>query len=804
MYGLKALKNLALAGMIGLAGLLAGCGGGGAGGGTTTGGTTTSSPSITLTLAHATSGASIDTLTPSSPGTITATVRNASGSAVSNVVVTFTVDSAYATLTPASGTATTNAKGEATMGIAAGATSGASTVTATATWTQNGSSVTATGTLNFNVTAGSATLTLAGATATSLTTGTPGTLNVTVKDKFGAPVGNALVTFSTNSAFATFNPASGTTLTGTDGKANMGILAGATSGAATVTVTVVWKEGGSDVTVTGTLNYSVTATSGGGTTTTLNMSNPSFGDTTSLSAYGTTPVSVNVTGASAPMSVAFTSTCAASGRAAITSNVDTVLVAGVTPVTYRATATYRDNGCAGVDTITASLNESISKTGSLTVQSPSAGSIQFLSASPTNIAIKGTGGTGRQESSIVRFKLLDNNGNALRNTNVNFALSTTIGGITISPSSARSDASTGEVQVAVSSGTIATPVRVRATIDTTSITTLSDQLTISSGIPVQTNTSLAVSTFNIDGWRHDGITTTLTVRLADQFSNPVPDNTAVNFIAEGSRVDSGCLTTNSACSVTFTSQALRPTNGRVTVLAYAVGNESFTDLNGNGTVDNTGEMLDANGASTDLGEAWVDWDEDGVRDSNEPFLDFGGPASTPGTPDNAYNGPDAKYNGVLCSSGNTLCSTRTQAHVYRNTVVVLSDSAPVTTGMFTTTGGVSIGSIDLGGCTAPGVSQSFFVVLRDLNANTLPAGTTVTIASSNGTIVSGASQVVPNTAASYNSAPTSSAFRYPFTIQNENSPTESPCVDDIPSGVVTVTIDPPVGPTTLYNLSVLN
>lgn len=94
MYSVKSMKGLLLAGMIGLTGLLAGCGGGGAGGtttgGGTTGGTTTTSASIPGTAA-----------TGAAMAGATVTVKDASGLTVATGSNTVAADGTF-TLTVAS------------------------------------------------------------------------------------------------------------------------------------------------------------------------------------------------------------------------------------------------------------------------------------------------------------------------------------------------------------------------------------------------------------------------------------------------------------------------------------------------------------------------------------------------------------------------------------------------------------------------------------------------------------------------------------------------------------------------------
>ncbi len=55
--------------------------------------------------------------------------------------------------------------------------------------------------------------------------------------------------------------------------------------------------------------------------------------------------------------------------------------------------------------------------------------------------------------------------------------------------------------------------------------------------------------------------------------------------------------------------------GRATILATAIGEESFTDTNGNGYWD-PGEPF------VHLGEPYSDNNENGAHDSSEYFLDF--------------------------------------------------------------------------------------------------------------------------------------------------------------------------------------
>ncbi len=402
-------------------------------------------------------------------------------------------------------------------------------------------------------------------------------------------------------------------------------------------------------------------------------------------------------------------------------------------------------GCAGTDTITASVGGGLgTSSASLIVTAPTSGSIQFVSASPSLINLKGTGGT---ESSLVVFKVLDQGGNPISGKTVTFNIdaNATAGGVTLTPtpSTAISDSS-GLVQTIVNAGVVSTPVRVSAATTGAAGVTLnstSNLLTITTGIPDQDSFSLSATKYNFSGWNIDGDTTVITARLSDHFNNPVPDGTPVNFTTEGGSIIATCSTVAGACSSTLTSQNPRPINGRATVLAYAVGEESFTDLNGNGWADlaPASEMKDANGVPTDLAEAFVDYNENGTRDAaSEPFIDFNNDA--------VFSAADAKYSGVLCDNINALrssagtCATNKTVHVRGSTVIAFSSSDATVS----INGGATIG---LNPCVAGGLGLSIDVTVTvvDINGNAMPAGTTVEITTDNGIIVSGGSYIVPST-----------------------------------------------------------
>jgi len=365
-----------------------------------------------------------------------------------------------------------------------------------------------------------------------------------------------------------------------------------------------------------------------------------------------------------PTSISFSSTCVAAGNATMTSPI--VTTGGTATTTYIAT------GCSGDDTITASATIGttvLRAQQTITVAAATVGSVQFVSADPSIIAIAGTGGGGLQETSTLTFKVVDSLGGGVSGQIVNFALNTNVGGIQLSAVSGVTQAD-GTVQVTVQSGTIPTPVNVTAT--TTDLassidySTQSDALVISTGRADEDSFSISIETFNPEAYDIDGVNVNITIRAADHFNNPVPDGTAISFRTEGGSIQSSCQTMGGACSVVWTSQDPRPSDGRVTILAYANGNESYTDANGNGVYDDFGPagFFDTRGA--DLAEAWLDSNEDGIfQNGVEEFVDF--------NLDGTYTAADGAFTGVLCQHS-TDCAPTTSLHVREDVVLVMSRS----------------------------------------------------------------------------------------------------------------------------------
>lgn len=443
----------------------------------------------------------------------------------------------------------------------------------------------------------------AGAVVSSVSVGGGYLARATVKDAAGAAVANKLVTFDLGgSSIATIDPT--TALTNASGVAEVAIApASLTSkGAASLTA----KADVNRVAVSASIDFSVSAAS-------LSLSTIRVGSA-NLPSGGNTPVEVTAlvggVATTVPVNVTYAASC---GR--INSSNEAGGVSVTTNGSGVASAVYSAVGadgtlCSGLVTLTASSAGALPQTISLTVAAPTANAVTFVSALPAQIFVAGSGAV---DQAIVRFKVLSSVGTPLANVPVNFSILTNPGGVSIGANSATTDAS-GEAKVAVFSGTIPGPIKLRAALDSdSSVFAESQNLTVASGPPSQRFMSLSVETFNIEGWDIDGTPTRLTVRIADRQGNAVEDGTVVNFTAEGGQVASSCATTRanniSSCSVNFISQNNRPAGGRVSVLAYTEGTKDYVDVNSNNRFDSGIDTL------IQIGDAYRDDNENGTFDA---------------------------------------------------------------------------------------------------------------------------------------------------------------------------------------------
>jgi hypothetical protein len=353
------------------------------------------------------------------------------------------------------------------------------------------------------------------------------------------------------------------------------------------------------------------------------------------------------------------------------------------------------------------------------------GSIKFVQAEPPNIALKGTGGVGRQEFSTLTFRVFDQTGHPVQGEKIQFTLNTTVGGLSLTPQSAVTDAG-GNASTVVSAGTIPTPVViVTASVPNSGITTVSSVLSLSTGLAVDARTSVSVVTGNCEGWNFDGDCTDLTLRMGDHFGNPVPDGTAASWSAGYGIVSAACLTGAAAtggtaptsivsgepgvCVVRYSTAGNRPPRGRSVVLAYTRGEEDFFDTNGNNVCDGCANTAGSEFRPGDdlKPDVFRDDNENGAWSPGEPCISPSGNASC-ATP------PDGVYNGVLANP--KIPAAQQTTYLARSGVIIWSGS-----NAYITTSGSCVG-------LAATSSTVMHVRVVDVNGNPMPAKTTVAFA----------------------------------------------------------------------------
>ncbi|WP_332861620.1 Ig-like domain-containing protein [Janthinobacterium svalbardensis] len=659
--------------------VLAACGGGGGdptidggkGGGTTGGVAAT----VTVSLLNS-ADQPASTLSSAAPLTAKALVIDKNGAPVSNTIVTFASDATLVTLSSSNGTALTDAKGYASITVSAlnATVTGAGKLTATVA----AGTATVTGEASYEVKAAQAagakmTLSLfSGSSASNaLSSATPLTAKALVTDLNGKPITNALVAFSTDNTMAVMSPSVGTVLTDATGTASVTLrpFSLSASGAATLQATTT----ANGAVASSQINYVLGATD-------LSVENMRFSPA-SIAAYGTTNVTVDVMAGTSlytgsGQTVNFSSTCVQAGKASVTS--------GVPVINGKATAVFRDLGCNDYDMVNATVAGSASMYlhATLPIGRVAPASVQFSAVSPIgkSIVIQGQGGIARTEMATLTFRVFDTFNKPLVGQEVTFALLNGPG-MTLNKVTDTTDAN-GDVTTTVNSGTTPTTFRVKASL-ASGISTLSDSILVTTGLPVQTAFSLSSVKSSVEGWSYDSPVgnpaTTVTILLADQAGNPVPDGTPVafqsNLGAIGSSSMGGCTTMNGGCSVDFRSQ-----NPRVAT------NPPLTPCN--------------------------DVSHGGTADILWPGL------------------------ATICASTSDGSKT-----LFAKIAIFLSGSRPENVTLFDQSAQVSLdrSTYDLGSVSASAVRQ-FSLRLSDLHQNPMPSGTTVAITN----MINGVGSITPD------------------------------------------------------------
>jgi hypothetical protein len=572
------------------------------------------------------------------------------------------------------------------------------------------------------------------------------TVTATVLDSSGALVADGTpVSFSLSPALGTITASANTS----NGIATATYTASTTPGSVTVTATSGSNSNTDTITIF-TQAATVTLTAAPST----------------ISVFGTSSLSATVldtTGANMPDGTIVT--FALSAPAMGTINAQATTSSGI------ATVTFVSSNIPGTVTVTATSG-SVSNTASITITAPEAGSIEFTSATPQVLGLRGFGQT---ETSLVQFTVNDINGNPISDgTSVDFVMSGPGGGRTPdnggeyigirddgTPTTETVSTVNGIASVFLHSGTLAGTVTIDGTVTITgppmvTISSSSAVMSIGGGVPSATHFSIATTQFNLAGYTDRGSlgfindTAEISAFVADRFGNfNVLQGTSLSFYTEAGAIDtSGTVDDTGATSVTFRTQnpmpedvlenasetALKgsidaiwgipaamstyhPRDGRLTVFATVMGEESYDDANANGIFDPVELFVDAD-------EPFYDNNDDGCR--NDGTTAFCPDGSTPASTDPFEIFIDANNNGQYdipnsCWDGPNpnpayVCAGREDSKMIYQRIDLMFTGNPV-----------FIDFNPTGFAIPNGGSQVFNIIIADVNLNTPIGGTTISV-----------------------------------------------------------------------------
>jgi hypothetical protein len=355
------------------------------------------------------------------------------------------------------------------------------------------------------------------------------------------------------------------------------------------------------------------------------------------------------------------------------SSLGTITASSVTN-SNTATATFEATDNAGSVAVTAHSGAVDSAPATITIEPSPATFIEFDSAVPELIAIKGSGGT---EISTIKFTVKDTNGNGVPGVNVTFEIHDGLGGgeyinpSDLGPQIDVSTTATGIAQCILYSGSVAGPITITGTIATPSMTVSSSVVSIGGGISSDGRFSVAAETLNLPGLGYANRTSDITAYIADRFGNyNILDGTTVSFVTEtGLSVNAsdisanelgtatGILRTEGAgvipkgvvplgWEVTLQGYVLatygyaatgHPRDGLCSVLIHMKGEEHFDDTNANGVYDSGEPFVDTRP------DPFCDYNDNDSHDDGsgtdpfEPFVSADASGNYNGTPNGEWD-----------------------------------------------------------------------------------------------------------------------------------------------------------------------
>ncbi|MDH5388129.1 MAG: hypothetical protein OEY06_06750 [Gammaproteobacteria bacterium] len=273
-----------------------------------------------------------------------------------------------------------------------------------------------------------------------------------------------------------------------------------------------------------------------------------------------------------------------------------------------------------------------------------------------------------------------------------------------------------------------------------------------SGVVSQKNFNISASDIAPEVFNGSSFTyaeVTITASIGDRYNQTLTDSHTIYFATEYGLIDPSCITINGTCEVTWKTSGTTgfPANDIAgpavgspgnTIIAYTFGEESFTDLNGNGFYD------DPDGGFIDLQEPYIDVGNNGFYDILTDIVidtvngnDLSGNNAQHDYNDSFFNGPGCLHS-VNCSL------TVASAMVWDTTLLKLDGGTVATFNVGGNVAGLT-GTVELqnnGGDTLAVSANGAFtfatpidnLTSHNVTILTQPAGQTCSVTGGNGTV----------------------------------------------------------------------
>jgi len=162
---------------------------------------------------------------------------------------------------------------------------------------------------------------------------------------------------------------------------------------------------------------------------------------------------------------------------------------------------------------------------------------------------------------------------------------------------------------------------------------------------------------------------TITVRVGDRNNQKLTDGHTVFFKTEWGLIDPSCVTADGFCTVNWETSSgdTAPADHKNTIMAYTLGEESFTDVNGNGIFDDNDN---ATPSFDDIEEPYVDSNQSQSYDTGEPIADV--------NKNDAHDLGDSFFNGEGCTHSILCSATQKSIYVWDDLELSMNGPPPAT------------------------------------------------------------------------------------------------------------------------------